>query len=222
MADTILCLAVAAKIVDYVWTGWDTYQAGRVLADSNASQGEKVVAALNVGMAVFFEVIEPDDLLPVGLPLDDVARRAFMRGAEEALEAGGDAGLRAYVKDQIGDKAADTVLNQMDELIGITPPTSRGGLRSQMGPSPAGMVNAQAHHNLPWKFREWFAQPGRGLDVNDPAFGRWVQGTPPGQHQNWTRAYENAWTAWIEANSNATRQQVLDFLQSLLDSGLYP
>ncbi len=118
VADTILCLAAAAKIVDYVWTAWDTGWAMHTLSDANASQGEKVVAALNIGMAVFFEVVEPDDLLPVGLPLDDVARRAFINGAEEALEAGGDAGLRAYVKDQIGDEAGDTVLNQMDELLG--------------------------------------------------------------------------------------------------------
>ena len=109
---------------------------------------------------------------------------------------------------------------------GITPPTDRGGLRRNMEKAgnvpPNGMRNPQAHHNLPWKFRDWFAGPGRGLNVNDSMFGRWVEGTPPGQHQNWTRLYQDAWEDFIARNPAATRQEVIDYLNQLLSSGQFP
>jgi len=40
----------------------------------------------------------------------------------------------------------------------------------QSGPQPA--FNVKAHHDFPWAERVWFAS--RGIDVNNPAFGRWV------------------------------------------------
>ena len=87
---------------------------------------------------------------------------------------------------------------------------------------PPGMENAQVHHDLPWAFREWFAGPGRGLNVNEPQFGRWVGGTQPGPHQDWTGEYESEWRAWIGDHPAATRQDVLDFLNQLLSSGRFP
>ncbi len=53
-------------------------------------------------------------------------------------------------------------------------PTDREGLRNAMrrsGPQPA-LNNVRAHHDFPWAERVWFAS--RGIDVNNPAFGRWV------------------------------------------------
>jgi hypothetical protein len=111
---------------------------------------------------------------------------------------------------------------QSGNIPAVAPPTDRGGLRRDMGQPPSGMTNPQAHHNLPWKFKDWFAQKGRGLNVNDSQFGRWVEGSPPGLHQNWTRQYEDAWTDWIGQNPKATQQDVLDFLNSLLNSGQFP
>jgi len=115
--------------------------------------------------------------------------------------------------------------NIVSTIPGIQPPTWRGGLRNnlqKLGSPPATFNNPQAHHNLPWKFRDWFAGQGRGLNVNDPQFGRWVEGSPQGPHQNWTRAYEDAWTEWIGNNQNASQQDTLDFLNRLLSSGKFP
>ncbi|MEJ5347016.1 MAG: hypothetical protein WHS83_19085 [Chloroflexus sp.] len=113
-----------------------------------------------------------------------------------------------------------------DDIPGIRDPTSRSQLRINLEKAgirpPSSMANPQAHHNLPWKFREWFAGPGRGLNVNDPQFGRWVSGTPPGSHQRWTAVYEQEWAQFIRANPHATRQQVLAFLDELLKSGRFP
>jgi RHS repeat-associated protein len=103
----------------------------------------------------------------------------------------------------------------------ISPPTRHRGLRNAMSPPPSGMTNPQAHHDLPWEFRDWFAGPRRGLNVNDPRFGQWVEGTPPGLHQNWTRAYSDAWRTFIENNPTADRWQVMAFLRRLLSSGRF-
>ena len=104
----------------------------------------------------------------------------------------------------------------------ITPPTYRGGLRENMGAAPVHMTNPQAHHELPWTFREWFADAPRGLDVNDAQFGTWVEGGgSPDQHQGFTQAYQNAWSRFMADNPLATRDQVLEYLNHLRNSGLF-
>ncbi len=104
----------------------------------------------------------------------------------------------------------------------IAPPTRHGDLRAGMGVPPVGMTKPQAHHNLPWELRDWFAGPRRGLNVNDPRFGRWVEGTRPGLHQNWSPEYSDAWRAFVEYNPTADRWQVEAFLKQLLSSGRFP
>lgn len=107
--STWICIALLLKAVDYGWTAWDTYQSGRVLANPDASRGDKLLASLNIGLAVLFEAGEPDDLLPVGLPLDDVGRRAAMKGAREAFEEGGESALEKFLRDNLGEHADDMI-----------------------------------------------------------------------------------------------------------------
>ncbi|MFN8444528.1 MAG: hypothetical protein U0175_27335, partial [Caldilineaceae bacterium] len=117
-----------------------------------------------------------------------------------------------------------STMGRGNSIAAITPPTQRQQLRQNMlkaGNAPP-TSKSQAHHNFPWKFRDWFAGAGRGLNVNDAQFGRWVEGTPPGPHQQWTSAYEDAWAEWIGNNPNASRQDVMDFLGQLLSSGRFP
>ena len=109
-------------------------------------------------------------------------------------------------------RALDDAAEQAGKSIirAINPPSYRGGLRGAMerlgNNAPTGMLNPQVHHNLPWDFRDWFAGPGRGLDVNDPQFGRWVSGSPQGPHQRWPYEYTQAWRSFIRDNPNASRQ----------------
>jgi hypothetical protein len=135
-------------------------------------------------------------------------------GADDLAKAVGNLG------DDVGEQIGETFIKAID------PPSYRGGLKGTMvrlgNTAPPGMQKPQVHHNLPWNFRDWFAGPGRGLNVNDPQFGRWVSGSPHGPHQRWTSAYNDAWQAFIEANPNAKRRQVLDYLNQLVDSGRYP
>jgi hypothetical protein len=67
---------------------------------------------LNLGLAVALEAAEPDDIFPVGLPLDDVGRRTLMSGAREALDKGGEEGFQAYIRHHLGENA-DAVFNHI-------------------------------------------------------------------------------------------------------------
>ena len=58
--------------------------------------------------------------------------------------------------------------------------------------------------------------------MNDPAYGRWVEGTPPGTHQNWSAAYQQEWANFKARYPNAPRSQVLAYLDQLLSSGQFP
>ncbi len=95
----------------------------------------------------------------------------------------------------------------------ILAPTNRKGLRKAMGDPPPEMVNPNAHHDLSWNYKEWFAS--RGLDVNDPRFGRWVEGNPPGTNQTWSDKFDREWADFIRRNPQATEAKILDFMNQL-------
>lgn len=105
----IVAGVVVLKVVDYGWTAYDVYQSGRVLTDPSAGRGEKLLAGLNIALAVAFEAGEPDDEIPVSVPLDDVGRLAVMAGARRALAEGGEEALERYLRDNLGDRADDVL-----------------------------------------------------------------------------------------------------------------
>jgi len=117
VVDTVACIAAAvalvSKVVDYGLTIYDLYQAKQTLEDPCSTPEEVLLALLNIVLAGAFELIEPDDLLPVGIPADDVARRLVMRQARKALQEEGVDGFVRVIKDQLGDHA-DDVLRQLD------------------------------------------------------------------------------------------------------------
>jgi len=75
------------------------------------------------------------------------------------------------------------------------------------------MRNPQAHHDLPVKYRKQFNNIG--IDIDDVRFGRWVEGSPPGRHQNWSRAYNREWKQFWDANPEATPSDVLRKMKEL-------
>ncbi|GAP11844.1 protein containing RHS repeat-associated core domain [Bellilinea caldifistulae] len=93
----IIAIAIVAlKVIDYGWTAYDAWQSGRVLADPNASQEAKDAAAVNLALTAGFEAAEPDDLLPVSLPLDDLARRGLVTLGKEAGEEAGEQAFKSF------------------------------------------------------------------------------------------------------------------------------
>ena len=103
---------LATKIIDYGLTAYDIIQAQQTIADPCAPPEEKLLAGLTIALAVGLELVEPDDLLPVGLPADDIARRAVVKQARRALQEGGIEGFVRSVKDQLGD-SADNILREL-------------------------------------------------------------------------------------------------------------
>ena len=88
---------------------------------------------------------------------------------------------------------------------------------------------------MPFAHREWFL--AHGIEVNDPQFLRWVEGTPRRTykwfrkgdknpnwryHQSWCHEYSRRFKEFIdnEPASGYTKQQVIDFKNGLV--GDYP
>ena len=113
-----VCVVVgvlALKAIDYGWTAWDTYQSSLVLADSKASDEAKLIASLNIALAAGLELLEPDDLLPASLPLDDISRRSIAAGAQEAFQQGGLRGGVQFLKGALGDAAPGVIRHMYDQ-----------------------------------------------------------------------------------------------------------
>ncbi len=111
---TIACIlagvALITKGIDYGWTAWDLFQASRTLRNPSASDGDKLVAGVTVVLSVGLEAVEPDDILPIGVPLDDVARRTIVSGMRSAVQDGGLRGGVNFLTKSLGvSGAAGTV-----------------------------------------------------------------------------------------------------------------
>ena len=90
-------------------------------------------------------------------------------------------------------------------------PTKRWQLRDNMieaGNHPS-FEGAQAHHELPWEFREEFAS--RGLNVNDAEFGKWVGDN----HQIWSSEYQMKWRKWLDAHPSSTGTHIRALLSKI-------
>ncbi|MGA0332465.1 MAG: hypothetical protein ACO3NW_00745 [Kiritimatiellia bacterium] len=96
----------------------------------------------------------------------------------------------------------------------IKPPRWRNGLKYKIKRLAPGDIpkGHQAHHDFVWAERRWFAR--RGIDVNNPAFGRWV---PDDLHKKWHTQepkFNEFWKSFIDAEPSTlyTRQQIIDKL----------
>ena len=199
-----LCVAVGIvflKAVDWGWTAWDTYQSGRVLADPSATDEDKLLAGFNVALAGL-ELAEPDDLLPVGLPVDDVARKGILAGFREAIQQGGlKTGVR-FVRDSLGDAAPGVIRHMYDQGMfrGIK---SAGEWADIFGSGLRQEAGLEVHHLIEQRFAERL-----GLD---PASIPSIVLT-----QEEHRVFTNMWRSkigYINDNvplttANATREQI--------------
>ncbi|MGC8947587.1 MAG: RHS repeat-associated core domain-containing protein, partial [Anaerolineae bacterium] len=105
---------VLLKAVDWGWTAWDVYQSGRTLANPLATDEEKLIAGVNLALAVGLEAAEPEEGLPISLPLDDLARRGIITGLREAIQQGGLKAGVAFLRETTGE-AAPQILRHLYE-----------------------------------------------------------------------------------------------------------
>jgi hypothetical protein len=103
------------KAVDQGWTAYDVWQSERVLKDRRASPQQKLLAAANIGLAAWSEGLEPDELLPVGLPLDDVARREVVAEFRKVLETEGEEAALRYLQGAAVKNAPQVIRAMYDQ-----------------------------------------------------------------------------------------------------------
>ena len=86
-----------------------------MLNDDCAADVDKMMAGLNIGLAVIFEILEPDEFLPGAIPADRYCpikmggRKIAIRKARQALQEGGIEGFERSVRENLGDETADKV-----------------------------------------------------------------------------------------------------------------
>lgn len=96
-------------------------------------------------------------------------------------------------------------------------PKSQDGLKKNMKrrvPKPGDLFDA--HHDFPWSEREWFAR--HGVNVNKPAFGRWVHKK---DHDLWHEGagggeFHQFWYDFMaEEAASGSRKTILEILAKL-------
>jgi RHS repeat-associated protein len=95
-ACIIIIGGVVLKAVDYGWTAYDAWQAGRIITDPNASPAEKDAATVTLALTIGFEAAEPDELSPISLPLDDLARKGLIKLGKETGEGVGEQVFKSF------------------------------------------------------------------------------------------------------------------------------
>jgi len=107
--------------------------------------------------------------------------------------------------------AATGTASKIDDAAG----TAKGSLRKRMGNPPPRMKKPQAHHDLARKFRKDFE--GVGFDINDPRYGRWVEGGPVGGHQKWSYEFNQEWKNFFGEFSDKlpSKKQILENMNRL-------
>ncbi|MYG14999.1 MAG: hypothetical protein F4207_01040, partial [Gemmatimonadetes bacterium] len=188
----------------YFESFWDVANIGIGLVSlaQNVSEGSYGWAALDVvGLAV-----DAGATIVPGLPGGAGTLIKSIRGARAVNQA---------------DNATD-VANTIDAGRSASSGTgAKGTLRDRLGDPPPGMENAQAHHDLPQarRFRKHWERAG--LDINNPSYGRWVSGSPQGNHQKWSRAFNEEWDDFFKQYPDASREQILNKMDELRNKGEY-
>ncbi|WP_448593697.1 RHS repeat-associated core domain-containing protein [Thermoflexus hugenholtzii] len=103
---------IALKVIDYGWTAYEAWHSLRVLQDPNASPEARAEAAANLALTSAFEAGEPDDLLPIGLPLDDLARVGLIGGVRKIGKEAGETATRRAAQAG-GEEAAEELPSRM-------------------------------------------------------------------------------------------------------------
>ncbi len=71
---------------------------------------------MSFALALGFESFEPDELLPAGLPLDDLARRALLQKLRQVWREEGPESVIRLLRKELGDEAAEKLLQHLDEV----------------------------------------------------------------------------------------------------------
>lgn len=128
----VVAVLVVSEVVDYGWTAYDSWNAGKTIADPNASDEDKFLAATELTLSVGFEGLEPDEFVPVGLPADDIARKVALNQIKDAMDKHGIKGAVQKARELFGDKA-DQILRELGIHYGDNSVRCIRGALSELG-----------------------------------------------------------------------------------------
>ena len=131
---------------------------------------------------------------------------------DDAIEFMGDAG-KAAGKNADAIDGAGRVAGDVADTGGQA--ATKGPLKDRLGDRPPEMERPQAHHDLPQAPRFKPQWERVELDIDSREFGRWVEGGPVGDHQKWSKAFNDEWDKFFEESPNATRGQILEYMKRL-------
>ncbi len=141
----------------------------------------------------------------VGRQLDNLDQAGFLALREFGLE--GNLASAGTVFDEFGySEFLRKVMSSDSGPVRVPLEKERGKLAQRMHqitPRPSSIH--EAHHDFPWAQRRWFSD--HGIDVNDPAFGRWVKKEEHRGWHGWRGGEFNAWWRAVEAEEIAAREQ---------------
>jgi hypothetical protein len=132
------------------------------------------------------------------------------------------AGARKVAKaaDKVGNIAGQTT-KQAEVLVDAGKNVTKAYKSKNLGKNlidagitpPKGMKQPQAHHDLPQKFEGRFKTAG--LDIHDPKYGRWVEGSPTGNHQKWSYDFNKEWETFFRNNKRPSTEKILNKMNEL-------
>jgi hypothetical protein len=159
---------IILKAVDYGWTVYDAWQSARTLSDPTATDSEKAFAATNLAMTVAFEAAEPDDLLPLSLPLDDLARHGIIKLGKEAGEEAAEETVETLARGGTY-KLIDPVTGEV-QYVGRTKDLARRAAEHERD-----AVKWQFEFEVDWRTDDYAVQRGREqmlYDLYQPPLNR--------------------------------------------------
>jgi RHS repeat-associated protein len=145
LVGLVIVAKVASVLIDYGWTAWDIVNSVGVLMDPDASDEARAEAGFNIFLALALEGLEPDEVLPVNLPIDDVVRHGIIAGAKQGA---------AQAAKKLGKKVASSVVNAAIKFDGKI--DSYANLVSLRKKSGVNGNDVNIHHLLEKRFAAQF------------------------------------------------------------------
>ncbi|MBK9258906.1 MAG: DUF4150 domain-containing protein [Polyangiaceae bacterium] len=146
-----------------------------------------------------------------------VGKELVEEGAEKAVKEGIEEGIEQAAKKEVKEEVAE---KSTKNGVKVTKPEIKSAaqcrteLKKNLGDPPGNLQNPQAHHDLPVKYQEEFVE--HGIDINKAENGRWVEGTPPGRHQNWSKEFNDEWQKFFdEPNIPKNKETILEKMNDM-------
>jgi RHS repeat-associated protein len=194
---------------------WVTYQSASNCIDKWKEDAEKI--PFNPVPSDAIADAAKGDLMAAALKAArDIAVGKIFKVGDKYFKKVANGEVRAVSKE--AGEAAEGVGKHADDVGKGTakgPKAPKGKLRDRMGEPPKGMKKPEAHHDLPQADRFKSHWEREGLDINDPAHGRWVEGGPVGDHQKWSNEFNKEWDTFFKEHPEATREQILGKMNDL-------